>query len=130
MTKFQDAYGQPTTQDNANRLMWYSTRCTYWTDDWLKLKTSGPGIPVCPKCGSPGYQSHFNQWDKSARRYDEQAATGYYNFLQDVKEVCLGKSMSEAFKEWQKDGKRQLDNSISKLVQEQSNDTGANKADS
>jgi hypothetical protein len=120
MTKFQDAYGQSTTQDNPNRQMWYSVRCTYWTDNWSKLKTTGPGIPVCPVCGSPGYQSDYNQFDKSAKRYNDQAMEGYYIFLQEVKERCLGKSVQDAFKEWLNDGKRQMDMTINKLVTEES----------
>lgn len=115
-----DAYGQPTTVENDKRMMWYSSRCTYWTDNWGKLARTGPGIPCCPKCGSVGYESAWDQFDRSSKRYDEKAAEGYYVFLQEVKEKCLGANVSvqKAFDEWRKDAKRQLDRSISKLVDE------------
>lgn len=122
MSKYIDAYGQPTGNSNPNRQMWYSVRCTFWTDDWGALKTVGPGIPVCPHCQSPGYQSDYTKWDKSARRYDEQAAEGYHTFLQEVKGKCLGPKVSigQAYKNWCADGQKRLSHAVKQIVDNES----------
>jgi hypothetical protein len=127
MPKYIDAYGQPTAADNPNRMMWYSARCTFWCDDWSLLKSTGPGIPCCPQCGCPGMQTEYAKWERSAKRYDEQAAEGYLTFLQEVKNKCLGKLlMQRAFHEWLRNNRQSLDQAVSKFVQEQSNDSGTN----
>lgn len=64
MSKYITTHGEPTHKDNTQREIWYSAHCTYWTDDWSKLKTVGPGIPVCPYCSCPGMQLMALHWDK------------------------------------------------------------------
>lgn len=71
--------GAVTTADDPERGIWYSIRCGYWTDDWSKLKAVGPGIPVCPKCQSPGMQTTakdraagVEQWAKDHPNYEHE----------------------------------------------------------
>lgn len=35
-TRLED--GTPCASDDPQRLLWYAANCTYWTDDWSKLK--------------------------------------------------------------------------------------------
>lgn len=94
---YRKANGTPTTKDDPERLMWYSSRCTYWTDDWSKLSLSvGTNIPICPVCGCPGYQGEMGSWLESAKAYAE-ANPGYFQFLLAIKEVCKGMTMMEAW---------------------------------
>ena len=103
-TRFQRADGTPTQRADPHRLLWYSTRCTYWTDDWPKLSStgsrmmtlhgrSGPervdtgGIPCCPECGAVGFQAEAGGWLASAKAHDEKHP-GYYEWLLANKETC------------------------------------------
>lgn len=94
---YRKANGQPTTQDDPERLMWYSARCTYWTDDWSKLVLStGSRIPCCPNCGSPGFQGEMEPWIESAIAYAD-TNPGYYQFLLGVKEACKKINLAQAW---------------------------------
>lgn len=57
--------GKRTIAEDPNRGVWYSSNCYYWTDDWSKLVKMGPGIPCCPVCKSPGFQSVAYQFLRS-----------------------------------------------------------------
>ena len=100
---YRTANGTPTTQEDPERLMWYSARCTYWTDDWSTLVLAiGSGIPTCPNCGSVGFQGEMGPWLESAEAYGE-ANPGYFQFLLGIKEVCKRENMMQA---WQAEQKR------------------------
>lgn len=99
---YRKANGTPTTKDDPERLMWYSARCTYWTDDWSQLLLAiGSRIPCCPNCGSVGYQGEMGPWLDSAEAYAE-ANPGYFQFLLEHKEVCKKVSMMNAWKAYQR----------------------------
>lgn len=79
-----------TTAEDPDRMLWYSARCTYWTDNWAKLITVGPGIPACPHCKSVGLQTTWAKWWEGAKAYEEQGPehAWYRKFLTDNKEYC------------------------------------------
>jgi hypothetical protein len=93
MSSYLNTHGQPTTANDPQRMMWYSSQCSYWTDDWDNLKKFGPGIPCCPHCGCPGMQTMVLHWNNGASELDKEEP-GYISFLQDVKEKCYGKGVS------------------------------------
>lgn len=126
MPQYRDLQGRKTNATDSKRMVWSSARCTYWTDDWDKLKSFGPGIPCCPHCGSPGYESVYSSWERSVKRFDSEVREGYASFLQEIKEKCVqtkdGKilSVKEAFDIWLKDGKNSLNVAIKSLIENES----------
>jgi len=48
--------------------------CTFWTDDWSVMGSSS-GIPVCPKCGSVGFETTLTKWMVGVRQH-EMGTTG------------------------------------------------------
>lgn len=83
--------GEPTTANDPKRGVWYSAACSYWTDDWTKLRTDRMGIPCCPKCGCPGLQTEAGSWFSGAMLFEEQGHPFYREFLDTNKEACLGR---------------------------------------
>lgn len=83
------ADGTPTVSDDPLRLVWYSATCSRWTDDFDTLSRRG-GIPVCPSCGSPGYQCTAGEWDSSAAAFQDNNNAGYVVFINGLKNVCRG----------------------------------------
>lgn len=123
MPSYRDLQGRKTNATDPNRMVWSSARCTYYTDDWDKLKSFGPGIPCCPHCGSLGYESVYASWKRSVERHDKEVREGFATFLQEMKEKCVQSmdkkplSIKEAFEAWLKEGKNSLNAAISKLVE-------------
>jgi hypothetical protein len=90
MPNFYNAKGKSVKADDPQRLVWYGVRCTYWTDDFNKLKPRGPGIPTCPHCGSPGMQTEYADWEQSAADYErDRPHPNYAAFLMSYKEQCM-----------------------------------------
>lgn len=123
MSKYNSLYldiqGKPVDANDDTRLMWYSAKCSYWTDDWSKL---GYGIPSCPNCHSVGLHSLYKEWERSAKRYDNEVKEGYWIFLQEYKEKCA-KSTKEAFALWlDTNGKKLLEQSLKDAVSQLSSD--------
>lgn len=123
MSEYRDLQGRKTNATDSNRMVWSSARCTFWTDDFSKLKAyNSTGIPTCPHCNSPGYESVYTSWERSAKRHDAEVKEGYYSFLQEYKEKCLqtkdGKPIPvvEAFRIWREDGKRKLNNALKTMT--------------
>lgn len=81
--------GESLKADDPKRGVWYSTRCTFWTDDWTRL-ASNRGIPCCPYCGAVGYQITFQEWDDGAKAYEKQGHPGYVKRLNALKDVQCG----------------------------------------
>ncbi len=110
--------GVATVQDDVERLVWYSARCTYWTDDWMLLGRSGKSqIPCCPRCGSVGLQVVYRLFDTNAKRYSEESSPGYYGFIQKYKEKCYPNA-KEAWKEYQSGAGVSLLNGVIKSIVE------------
>ncbi len=83
--------GERTAADDPERGIWYATgKCGYWTDDWSKL-TSSNGIPTCPGCGAPGFQTTAGEWFDGAKEFAKTNAH-YNEFLSQSKEHCVGKA--------------------------------------
>lgn len=70
--KYRTESGEKTTADDPKRVLWYSSRCGYWTDDWDKLTKVGPGIPACPHCQAVGFQTTAENWDRGIDAYEAQ----------------------------------------------------------
>lgn len=120
--RYITTHGEPTTAQDEQRVIWYSAQCTFWTDDWSLLKTVGPGIPCCPHCMMPGMQTMFKHWDKGAKEMDTREP-GYYTFLQDVKDKCLGKgqAIGKIWNTIQQTGKGKLSAALKDLIEKHSN---------
>lgn len=86
--KYIDVDGKPVPKGSARALVWYSATCSYWTDDWSKLALSGPGIPVCPHCQSPGYQDTVANFQRGAEQFQGAGNPGYVHFLIRRIEQC------------------------------------------
>lgn len=82
--------GEHTTSDDPERGVWYASgNCGYWTDDWSKLPSRG-GIPSCPGCGAPGFQTTARGWWAGVDSYDKDHP--YYKaFVSESKEHCVGR---------------------------------------
>ena len=85
--KYVTSSGEKTTEDDPNRLIWYSAGCGYFTDNWHLLKSAN-GIPICPKCGCPGMQVEAEKWDEGVFKYDK-GNPGYLAFCKNNKEKCM-----------------------------------------
>lgn len=123
MPQYRDLQGRKTSATDSNRMVWSSARCTFWTDDWEKLRAyNSTGIPCCPHCGSPGYESVYASWKRSAERHDREVKEGYSTFLQEMKEKCIqndrGKpvAVKEAFELWKQQGTNGLNAAIKSLI--------------
>ena len=55
MPSYQNEKGKTTATD-PTCLLWHGP-CGHWTDDWSLLPATPNGIPLCPICKSPGYQT-------------------------------------------------------------------------
>ncbi len=82
--------GKVTTAEDPQRGVWYSASadCRYWTDDWNKLGSIGPGIPCCPRCGCVGYQTTYKHWMDKASKYEKEDHPGYVAKMNSWKEHC------------------------------------------
>jgi len=96
--------GLATTADDPKRGIWYAS-CGFWTDDWNQLAAATPGIPICPKCGCPGYQNEAEKWFEGAKQYEDDKHPGYVQFLEELKETCCGRNFSFAtyYEKWRED---------------------------
>lgn len=88
MPKYLTEDGVPTTAADPDRAVWYAHGCGTWTDDWDHLKTVGPGIPVCPTCGAPGFLTPHHDWENGVLGYDD-GHPGYAAFVAANKGRCL-----------------------------------------
>ncbi len=76
------------------RMIWYSS-CTFWTDELDILDTSR-GVPLCPLCGSPGFQTTAEAWFGGIASHDKDTP-GYETFMltgPGRKNVCNGRGFS------------------------------------
>lgn len=69
-------------------MIWYGT-CTYWTDDWEALGES-KGIPVCPECGSSGFEITVEDWEGGILKHEADGHAGYGKFIRSLKGKCHG----------------------------------------
>ena len=90
--KYYRLDGHLATSDDPLREIFYSAYCGYWTDDWSQLKVIG--VPGCPMCGCPGYQTTYDSWMKGAEAFESDGHPDYVEFLLDQKEICNGRGFS------------------------------------
>ncbi len=89
MSRYHDEAGRATSPDDPRRLMWYSTRCSYWTDDWTELKLLGQRIPCCPTCQAVGYQSPFEAFEFMLQSKEtSKQLPGFAAYVLEHKEIC------------------------------------------
>jgi len=91
MNQYQKGDGSSTTADDPGREIWYGVGCHYWTDDWTKIPSAVGGLPVCPGCGSPGFQAVFKPWWEAAEKHEANGNPGYLEKLKSWKESCSKK---------------------------------------
>ncbi len=87
---YQRESGQRTTATDSNRMVWASTSCSYWTDNWLKLKYAtilGSRVPVCPVCHSPGLQCTAGDRDSAIAKWEQENPLPQPR-VHESKEVC------------------------------------------
>lgn len=91
--------------DDPLRLVWYSTSCSFWTDDFdLLTKAGATGIPCCPKCHCVGFQTTASAWEAGVRAYSV-GQPAYAKFIADHKNVCEGYGVLTT-QLWQKEKER------------------------
>ena len=95
--KYRKEDGTNTTNDDPDRLLWYGL-CTYWTDDWDKLKTTS-GIPCCPYCLGVGFQITAKNWDSGVDKFNKDNPK-YKEFIESVKEKCIRSGITKAYKDF------------------------------
>lgn len=87
---YQTADGKETTATDPRRMIFYgSGNCSFWTDDWTKVRLSMGQIPVCPHCGQVGFQMEARQWETGAANFESCFHPGYVEFLATTKEKCF-----------------------------------------
>lgn len=103
--KYLNHAGYQTLHNDPDRMVWHSP-CTYWTDDWTKLRDAG-GIPICPTCGCPGFQTDYQNWIDSAIEF-EKTHPYYVEFLNQTKEECRGRqnNFMQDYENWLKNVKQ------------------------
>lgn len=88
-------------KDDPSRYVFYSAKCTYWTDDFSKLGRTKFGIPCCPICSSVGFQTTFEEWMTAAlehaTRLNEERYCGY---IESLKEKHLPCSFDVGYKQY------------------------------
>lgn len=119
MPKYMTLDGTIVGPDAINRGVWYSTRgtCGFWTDDWSALGSFGDGatatmpdgrrveiggVPCCPTCGCPGFQSEWSHWKSDADKF-ELEHPHYVEFLLAMKGKCRSrdpKPWMVHYREW------------------------------
>lgn len=87
--KYLKQNGHHTSHADPQRLVWHGP-CTYWTDDWTKLKSIGSGIPCCPHCKCPGYQTTYQNWIDSVKNFELEHPR-YSEYIELTKETCFGR---------------------------------------
>ncbi len=90
--KHLTATGQATIATDPNRLIWYSSNCSFWTDDWGQIAKVG-GIPCCPTCQAPGFQTTAQEWEFGISTYDK-VKPGYSVWLNGLKGCCHGRAVT------------------------------------
>tara|TARA_R100001143_G_C3357381_1_gene133296 strand:- start:1961 stop:2290 length:330 start_codon:yes stop_codon:yes gene_type:complete len=97
--------GHATTADDPLRAVWFSSGCTFWTDDFSLLEIVN-GIPCCPKCGAPGFMCDAKNWALSAAEFADDGHEGYEELLDEFKATCGGpnSNLMKEYKEFK--GKR------------------------
>lgn len=95
MPPYQDHYtGKATTADSPNRSVWYGI-CSYWTDDWTKLKVAMGHIPVCPECGNIGRHVPAKEFFEDIALTEKQFP-GFTEVYNKLKERCISQDEWEA----------------------------------
>lgn len=108
MAEYRTENGDATKAFDPDRLIWYGW-CTYWTDDWEKIRNTKDvsGIPCCPVCGAYGFQSLASKWFEGAKRFEAEGNPRYVEFVHAFKEQCRGRkgSFMEEYRNWFKEQK-------------------------
>ena len=99
--RFLDYKGKTVDSNDPSRLIWYSSLCDYWTDDWDKLIKVGPGIPACPNCHSVGFQDVAFSWFHGVEQFN-RTNPGYSEFVKQHKEICSQKGFLVCWEEFKK----------------------------
>ncbi len=73
--------------------LFHSVNCGFWTIDFDKLSSNG-GIPCCPTCGSPGFETTTEEWDKGL----DQMSAKYVDWIDGMQEKCNPKFKEESVK--------------------------------
>lgn len=123
---FCDTFGQLTTTSDDNRVIWFSTRCTFWTDNWTKLSKTFPhGIPICPNCKAQGMQCKFKDWQRSVQRCEINGKPLYTQFILYTKEKCItqvngkpigAKTVYQVWFQQQNKGMKSLDQALNEGI--------------
>lgn len=81
--------GKLVSQVDRNRRVWYSTGCTFWTDNGKVLAQLS--TPSCPHCGK---ELHTVAYSIFARRYP-------FRFIELSREQCLANTNSlQQWRDW------------------------------
>lgn len=78
----------PTTPDDPERAVWMGIGCTYWTDNWTKLKGDEGNSPICPVCEKNGYYNTFKAFQEDGDD-TEKRFPNWHKFVAKTKERCL-----------------------------------------
>ena len=82
--------GTPTTADDPERLLFDTMYCTFWTDDWHQLKSSG--VTCCPHCQCPGIEVTARNYFKGVDNFIKESGKPHYrDFLESIKNGCRGR---------------------------------------
>lgn len=110
--KYVKENGRHTAHNDPQRLVWYGP-CTYWTDDWTKLKSIGPGIPCCPHCKCPGFQTTYEHWEDGVKGFELNNHPRYEEFVNKTKETCFGRGVDfiKKYEQWLKNVNQSNDSS-------------------
>lgn len=81
--KVYDLNGNEVSEDSPDRFLWYGV-CGRWT---VRPETLLKGVPRCPDCGGPGFQTTVGEWESGIKNW-EKDHPGYSEEIEKLKDVC------------------------------------------
>lgn len=78
----------------------YGARCSWW-DTIDSIATTASGLPCCPRCYGPLFETDsLETWFRDARRYETDGHPGYVAFLEWLRGKCFLGGLEQARAEY------------------------------
>jgi len=84
-------HGQFTGPEDPDRLVWFSSSCTYWTDDWSTLAAKGARF-ICPRCRAIGLRTTYEDWVRKIEEFGDEIIA----IIQTSEQQCHGENVRPA----------------------------------
>ena len=107
MGKYYRDDGFSTNETDPERMIW-DGQCTFWTDDWSKVKKAD--IPCCTNCSAVGHMTTAKNWFEGVDEFVSEGNPDYRKFIDGLKNKCMGRGVttSDAWRSYQEKVKAEL----------------------